>query len=87
MLRGKNVTTKMLLHLITQHEDINMDVHEILHCEERMRIQKLQILLSLKDGSHNWGGFAHIESLVVHCLGAHFMNIWDPSFGKMQNDI
>ena len=40
-----------------------------------------------KDGSHNWGGFAHIESYVSYCLGAHFMKFWDPSFGKMQKDI
>ena len=44
-------------------------------------------LLLSKDGSHNWGGFAHIESYVSYCLGAHFMKFWDPSFGKMQKDI
>ncbi len=35
-----------------------------------------------KDGSWNWGGFAHIKSLVVYCLEAHFLNILDPSFRK-----
>ena len=44
-------------------------------------------LWKIKDGSHNWGGFAHIDSLDVYCLGAHFLNIWDPSFGKIQKDI
>ena len=47
----------------------------------------VQMIYNDKDGSHNWGGFAHIESMVVHCLGAHFMNIWDPSFGEIQNDL
>ena len=40
-----------------------------------------------KDGAHNWGGFADIESLIVYYLGAHFMNIWDPSFGKIQKTL
>ncbi len=43
----------------------------------------LKFMTIAKDVSYNWGGFAHIESLVVYCLGAHFMNIWDPSFEKI----
>ncbi len=29
----------------------------------------------------------NIERFDVHCVGAHFINIWDPSFRKIQNDI
>ncbi len=36
----------------------------------------------VKDGTHNWGGFAHIESLVVYWSGAHFTNILDPPLEK-----
>ena len=40
------------------------------------------MLKSNKDGSHHWGGFAHIESLVVYCLRAHFSEYLGPLLWK-----
>ncbi len=37
---------------------------------------------SHKDGSQNQGGFAHIESLGVYCLGAHFRKYGTPPLEK-----
>ncbi len=51
------------------------------------QIQESHCPTGAKDGSHNWGEFAHIQSMVGYYLGAHFMKVWDPSFGKMQKDI